>query len=258
MDLGLDGKVALVLGASRGIGRGIARSLAGEGAHVALCARGVADLEAAAGEVAAMGVRALPLVADVTEEGVAEELIGGTLDGLGGLDVVVGNVGGNRRGSFEELTDEDWREILELNFLAHVRVARRAVPVMKERGGGALIFTASIWGREAGGPDLAIYNSTKSALISMAKILARELAPHRIRVNTVAPGSIRFSGGSWDRRLKADPEGMAEWVDEHLPLGRFGRVEEVADVVTFLASERASLLTGACVPVDGAQGHSLI
>jgi 3-oxoacyl-[acyl-carrier protein] reductase len=258
MDLGLGGKIALVTGGSRGIGRGIALELAREGCDVAVCARGEAELEATAREIEAMGRRALAVSLDLAGASAPAELVERVEDELGPVDVAVGNVGSNRRGAFETLSDDDWREMLDLNFRSHERLARAVIPAMKERGSGSLVFTASIYGREAGGPGLSIYNTTKSALISLVKVLALELAPHGVRANTVAPGSIRFPGGSWDRRVREDPEGMAEWVGENLPLGRFGRVEEVAAVVAFLASERASLVTGACVPVDGAQGRSLI
>ncbi|MEM9557538.1 MAG: SDR family NAD(P)-dependent oxidoreductase [Acidobacteriota bacterium] len=258
MDLRLDGKVAVVLGASRGIGKAIAASLAGEGCRLALCARGAEDLEATAEELRSQGTEVMTRPLDVTDEGTVERFVGAVEEQFGTLDVLVGNVGGNRRGAFDELSLDDWRAIWSLNVESHIRAAHAAVPGMKQRGSGVLLFVASIFGREAGGAGLSIYNSTKSALISMAKILALELAPHGIRVNTVAPGSIRFPGGSWDRRCREDPEAMARFVEDNLPLGRFGHADEVGDVVAFLASERASLITGTCLNIDGGQSHSLI
>ncbi len=268
MDLELRDKVALVTGASRGIGRGIALGLAAEGANVVLCARGEDDLERAADEVRRLGAEAATVALDVTADGAAERLVDAARDRFGRLDVVVCNAGGNRRKPFAETTGEDWQALLELNLLAHVRTARAALALLPERSagaedapardGGALVFVASIYGREAGGPGLSLYNTTKSALISLAKVMALELAPRGIRVNSVAPGSILFPGGSWARRREEDPEGIARFVEAELPLGRFGSVEEVADLVTFLCSPRASLITGACLTADGGQSRSLI
>jgi 3-oxoacyl-[acyl-carrier protein] reductase len=258
MDLQLSGKSALVTGASRGIGLGIAASLASEGCRVAICARGKEALESAAEGLRERGADVAALVADVTDAAQAQAVVDHVAGAFGGLDILVGNVGGNRRGRFEEATDDDWEAVLDLNLRAHVRVARACIPVMKAGGGGAITFIASIFGREAGGPGLALYNSTKSALISLAKIMALELAGDGIRVNSVAPGSIRFPGGSWDRRCIEDPEGMARFIEANLPVGRFGRVDEVADVVTFLSSPRASWINGACLNVDGLQSRSLI
>ncbi|HVS01462.1 MAG TPA: SDR family NAD(P)-dependent oxidoreductase [Thermoanaerobaculia bacterium] len=257
MDLGLAGRVALVTGGSGGIGRAIALALADEGCRIAFCGRTAETLADTAAALAGRGVEALPLRVDVTDADSGERLVAPTLERFGRLDVLVNNVGGNRRKPFVETSDEDWAAILELNFGAHVRISRRAIPALR-RQGGAVLFVASIFGREAGGPGLTIYNATKSALISLAKVLALELAADGIRVNSVAPGSIRFPGSSWDRRCLADPQGMAEFVRQNIPLGRFGTAEEVADVVAFLASDRASLITGACVNVDGGQSRSLI
>lgn len=259
MDLGLTNRVALVSGASRGIGKAIALALAREGCRVAICARSPEPLARAAAEISAgepHRVLALPL--DLTEPKAAGRFVSATVGEFGGIDVVVNNVGGNRRKRFEETTDHDWRELLELNLVSGLRLSRCAIPSLKEQGGGAILFITSLFGREAGGPGLSLYNATKSAVISAAKIMALELAPAGIRVNSIAPGSIRFPGGSWDRRVQDAPEEMAEWVEQNLPLGRFGHAEEVASLVAYLASPQASLITGACVAIDGGQGRSLI
>ncbi len=258
MDLNLNKKVAAVTGASRGIGFAIARSLAAEGAHVAICARDPGSLEEAAATLRRDGGEVLAVPADVATEAGTVSFLGAVQKDYGRLDVLVNNVGGNRRRTFEEATDQDWLDIIHLNVLSAFRTSRGAIPLMRAGGGGSIVFVSSVFGREKGGPGLSIYNTTKSALISAAGIMALELAGAGIRVNCVAPGSIRFKGGSWDRRVKADPEGMKTFVESNLPLGRFGRAQEVGDVVAFLASERASLITGACIAVDGAQGRSLI
>ncbi len=258
MDLELEGKAAVVTGASRGIGRAIALALAREGCDVALCARGTSDLKEAAAAVDEAGARAFSVPVDVTEAGAVEEFVAAAADALGGVDIYVGNVGGNRRGAFMEVSDADWKAILDLNLKSHVRASRAAIPHMREAGGGALCYVTSIFGREVGGAGLSLYNTTKSALISLSKVMAQELAGEGIRVNSVAPGSIRFPGGSWDRRVQEDPEAMEAFVEENLPIGRFGRAEEVADTVAFLVSARASLITGACLNVDGGQSRSLI
>lgn len=259
MDLKLDDKVALITGGSRGIGRAIAFGLAREGCRIAICARNEEELAGTAREIREeTGVKVFTQSVDITERGDVERFVDEAARSLGGLDVVVNNAGGNRRKPFVETTDEDWQEIVDLNLGAHLRTTRAAIPHLKENGGGSVIFIASIFGREAGGPGLSIYNSSKSAVISAAKIIALELAGDGIRVNSVAPGSIRFPGGSWDRRVIADPEAMKEFVAQNIPLGRFGRSDEVADLVVFLASERASLITGTTINIDGGQSHSLI
>jgi len=257
MDLGLHGRSATITGASRGIGKYIALALAREGCDVSICARTESALEEAAEEIRAEGAEALALPMDVTEAGEPERLVEETYNRFGRVDIYVGNVGGNRRGDFEELSDEDWEDLINLNFMSHVRVSRAAVPHMREVDGASICYISSIFGRELGGAGLSLYNTTKSALISVSKVMAQELAP-AIRVNSVAPGSIRFPGGSWDQRVKEKPEEMKQFVEENIAIERFGRATEVADAVTFLCSERASLITGACINVDGGQSHSLI
>lgn len=258
MDLNLKGKTAIITGGSRGIGSYIARGLAAEGCRLAICARGEEQLAKTAAELEASGAEVLALPLDVTEADAATRFVAATVERFGAVDILINNVGGNRRGAFADLTDEDWESVLELNFKAHQRFSRAAIPAMREAGGGVILFVASIFGREAGGAGLAIYNATKSALISMAKIMALELSGEGIRVVSLAPGSIRFPGGSWDKRCIEDPEGMAKFIATNLPIGRFGTAEEVADAAAFLVSERASLITGACINVDGGQSRSLI
>src|SRR5262249_42113161 len=175
---------------------------------------------------------------------------------FGGLDILVNNIGLGRGGTITETTDAEWNEAFGQTLFPAIRASRLAVPHLKRRGGGSIVMIASIWGRESGGR--MTYNAVKSAEISLAKSLAQQLAGDNIRVNSVAPGSILFPGGSWDRRQREDPAGIAEFVKRELPFGRFGRPEEVGAVVAFLASPRASWISGASVPVDGCQSRSLI
>lgn len=258
MDLGLKGKVAVVTGSSRGIGKGIAESLAAEGCRLVLCARGEEALAETAAELREGGTEVLDLALDITRKEDTLKLREQTLNTFDKIDILVNSAGSNKRGLFEATTDQDWRNIIDINLLCHGEISRLFIPAMKKQGSGVIIFISSIFGRESGGDTLSIYNSTKSAVISMAKVMAGELAVHGIRVNSVAPGSIRFPGSSWDKRCLADPQGMARFVEENLPIGRFGTVEEVADVVCFLASTKASLITGTCLNVDGGQSRSLI
>lgn len=261
MDLGLRDKVAMITGGSRGIGRSIALGLADEGCRIVICARGEETLRATADEIGARGVEVLAVPADVTISSGIEGVIDEAITRFGRIDILVNNVGASRLQPFVEASEKDWQDILDVNLLAAVRATRLVVPSMEVQGSGVIIIISSIWGREAGGIGLGgfvTYHATKAAEIGMAKSLARELAPFNIRVNSVAPGSILFPGGGWDRRQKTDPEGIAGFIRQNLPLGRFGRPEEVANVVVFLCSDRASLVTGACINVDGGQSRSLI
>ena len=259
MNLDLSNRIAIVTGSSRGLGLASAKALAAEGCHVCLCARGAERLAEAVREVegaAAAPARVVGVQADVaTAEGVAR-IVEETVAAFGGLDILVNNVGRAAGSDIRETTDADWQAAFDETVFTAIRASRAAVPHMLARGGGAIVMIASIWGRESGGR--MTYNSMKAAEISLAKSLAQQLAPHNIRVNSVAPGSILFPGGSWDRRQKAEPEIIADFVKRELPFGRFGGPDEVGSVVAFLASSRASWISGASITVDGCQSRSNI
>jgi 3-oxoacyl-[acyl-carrier protein] reductase len=258
MNLELTGKVALITGSSRGLGLASARALAAEGCRVCLCARNeqslreaAEDLRQTAGEDA---VLAIP--ADLSTAAGIDQVFAALLSRYGGIDILVNNLGLGRGAGILDTPDAEWQEAFDYTLFPAVRASRLAVPSMRERGGGTIIMIASIYGRESGGR--MVYNVVKAAEISLAKSMAQQLAVDNIRVNSVAPGSILFEGGSWWKRQQADPAGIAEFVRHDLPFGRFGRAEEVGDVVAFLASARASWISGASVTVDGCQSRSLI
>lgn len=259
MDLQLTDKIAIVTGSSRGLGLASARALIAEGCRVCICARGPEQLAAAAIEVEAVARRPNMIIsvqADVsTGDGIAM-VIDRTVERFGGVDILVNNVGRAAGKDLLDTSDAEWQAAFEETLFPAIRASRLAVPHMKQRGGGSIIMIASIWGRESGGR--MTYNAVKAAEISLGKSLAQQLAPLNIRVNSVAPGSILFPGGSWHKRQQADPQGIAEFIKRDLPFGRMGRAEEVGSVVAFLASPRASWISGAAIPVDGCQSRSNI
>src|SRR5712691_11447522 len=227
MDLGIGGKVALVTAGTKGIGLGIAHALAAEGARVAVAARTEVDVKRTAQALGGLGV-----VADLLTEAGCRRAVSETEHVFGPVDILISNLG------------------------VSARMTQLVLPGMVERGWGRVVVIASVYGRESGGAPA--YNAAKAAEISFTTSLAREVAAQGVTVNCVAPGSILWEGGGWYRRQQADPDGIDAFVRAEMPLGRFGVVEEVANVVAFVCSQQASLLNGACIAVDGGQSRSNI
>jgi 3-oxoacyl-[acyl-carrier protein] reductase len=251
MDLQLQGKVVLISGGSKGIGLATARAFAAEGAHVAICGRTPADLQAAQQDLSKRGVKVAAVQTDISTPAGASKFIDDSAAQLGGIDVLVNNAGGGFGGrSVLTTTDEEWQRTYELNLFQAVRLTRLVVPHMQKRGNGAIINVASISGwspQLAGTPQ---YGSAKAALIFLTERIALELNQYKIRVNTVSPGSIQQTQG-WDRFKRDNPAAFDLYVRDGFPMGRLGNPDEVADVIVYLASHRANWINGRNIPVDG-------
>jgi 3-oxoacyl-[acyl-carrier protein] reductase len=256
MNLQLAGKVAAITGSSRGLGYASAQALVAEGCHVAISARGAERLEEAARELRAAAQQGTTVTAhtgDVSTADGARHFIDAVMKEHGGLDILVNNMALARGSDLEGTNDGDWQEAFDQTLYPTIRASRAALPHLRTRGGGAILIVSSIFGREAGGR--MTYNAVKAAQISLTKSLAQQLAKDNIRVVGIAPGSILFPGGSWHKRQQADPDGIADFIRRELPFGRFGKAEEIGDVVAFLASPRASWISGTTVVVDGSQSR---
>ena len=249
MDLGIAGKVALVTAGTRGIGLGIAQALSSEGARVAVAARTEGDVKRTAASLGGFGI-----VADLMTEDGVRRAVKETEDALGPVDILVNNLGLRAGTSWSDTGAKEFETAFSGNVAVSVRMTQLVLPGMIARGWGRIVAIASVWGRETGGAPA--YNAAKAAEISFVKSLAREVASKGVTVNAVAPGSILWTGGGWDRRQKADPDAIADFVSRDMPLGRFGTVDEVSSVVAFVCSQQASLVNGAVIAVDGGQSRS--
>lgn len=256
MDLGLKGKVALVAGASQGMGRASARGFSREGAKVAICARGEAALQEAADAIRKeTGGEVLAMVADMAKPEDIKKFVNRSAEHFGRLDIIVNNAGGPPPGEFMKFTDEDWNNAYNLSFMSTMRMTREAVPHMRKAGGGRVINITSYSVKEPIS-GLVLSNAVRSAVIGLAKTLSRELARDNILINNVCPGRIDTERAQKLNKARADRLGRP--VDEinkemaaEVPLGRYGTAEETADVIVFLGSERASYVTGTTIQIDG-------
>jgi len=256
MDLGLKGKVALISGASKGLGKAIAEEFVKEGAHVSICARGKGELEETAQVLRASGVTVLAIQADVAKAEDVQRVITETIKALGRIDILVNNAGTAWLDHTLTTTDEQWRECMEVNLYSAVRFTRGVVPHMRTQGGGRIINISTV-GAHTPPPFVPDYDSAKAAMLTFSKAMSFELAPDNILVNCVCPALIRtplwetLADGMIPTMGKDREEVFQNLTNQLLALKRMGRVDEVSGLVVFLASDRASFITGSIYDVDG-------
>jgi len=248
VDLGLSGKCAVVTGGSKGIGRAIALALADEGANVAICARGQEALRDTERLLLERGCTVVADVCDVSDPAALDGFLQSARTAFGRLDILVNNPSALASAFADD--EAGWRSSFDVDIMAAVRASWKVVPWMAEVGGGCILHISSVSGLEAGSPPA--YAAAKAALISHSKTLAVALAPKKIRVNVIAPGSIEFAGGLWEATRQNDQAFYAKVLGA-IPWGRMGTPDEVANAAVFLVSERASWITGVCLGVDGGQ-----
>jgi len=249
LELGLNGKVVVITGGSEGLGRACALRFAQEGAWVAICARRKEILERTAEAIRhATSAEVLAVPADVTKPDQVEAFINQVIARFGRIDILVNNAGTSAAAAFEQVDDAAWYRDLDLKLMAAVRCCRLVIPYMRKQGGGRIINVTTVGGKAPGTRALPT-TVTRAAGINLTKSLANEYAADRILVNTVCLGLVKSM--QWERRARGDPDAYYREVAKRVPLGRVGEAEEFADLVAFLASERAGYITGTAINFDG-------
>lgn len=257
MDLHLTDRVALVAGSSRGIGKAIAAALLAEGCRTAITGRDPGALAQAKAELAEQHgtERLMACAGDLTDPEAIRSTAASIRQRWGKVEILVANIGSGRGTPGWQPGEADWQALFQMNLWASVRLVTELLPELVEARSGSIVLIASITGIE-GTPAPLPYSAAKAALVNYGKNLSRLVGPHQVRVNCVAPGNILFPGGSWERHLAQRHDEVMSYISSEVPLRRFGRPEEIADLVAFLASDRAAFITGACVVADGGQTRS--
>jgi 3-oxoacyl-[acyl-carrier protein] reductase len=261
MDFGLEGKTALVVASSQGLGKAIAAQLVNEGANVMLTSRDEEKLLKVKEQLQQEGKGNVSFFrCDITKPGDIKALVQKTREDLGKIDILINNAGGPPGGTFDAFDDEDWQKAFELNLLSYIRLIREVLPDLKKAGGRIINIASSSIKQPI--PGLILSNTFRLGVVGLAKSLAEELAPYNILVNTVAPGRVATDRVAFLDQLKADKQGLSkEEVEKaskkQIPLGRYGDPEEFAKVVTFLASNASSYVTGSSLLVDGGMVKSI-
>jgi NAD(P)-dependent dehydrogenase (short-subunit alcohol dehydrogenase family) len=248
LDLGLDGKVAIITGGSEGLGRAAAQKLAAEGARVAICARRPDVLERAAEGIRKGGGQVLARSVDVSKADQIEKFVGEVMSEWGGVDILLNNAGTSAAASFEAVDDAAWIHDLELKLFSAVRLCRLCIPLMKKRGGGRIINVTNLGAKTPSARGLPT-SVSRAAGINLTKSLANEYAADKILVNTICIGLVKSA--QWERRAKGDLDAFYKDTAKRVPIGRMGEAEEFGDLVAFLVSERAAFITGTAINFDG-------
>jgi 3-oxoacyl-[acyl-carrier protein] reductase len=251
MELGLQGKVAVITGGSQGIGRATALRLAAEGARIVVCARGRTLLDQTADAIHAAGCAVHTVAADVSDAEDCVRVVSEAVAAFGGIDILVNNAGTASTGEFESLTDLTWQDDFDLKLFGAIRLIRLVAPRLRARGGGRIVNVTNIGAKQPAAGSMPT-TVTRAAGLPMTKALSKEYAPHGILVNAVCIGLVR--AGQHERsaaRQGVDLEEFYRDMAKHVPLGRVGRAEEAANVIAFLASEAASYVTGTSINIDG-------